>query len=60
MPVETAGRLFVQLVKADTDRKRTDGITKRKAELALDKMEAGSVRPHIKDVLTQARARICS
>lgn len=47
MPIEKAGRLFVQLIKADADRKRTDYITKRKAELALDQMEA--------DLLAQIR-----
>lgn len=67
MPIEKAGRLFVQLIKADADRKRTDYITKRKAELALDQMEAdllAQIRQYpdltsqLKDVLNQARTRI--
>ena len=33
MPIEKAGRLFIQLAKAEADRKRTDYATKRKAEL---------------------------
>lgn len=67
MPIEKAGRLFVQLIKADADRKRTDYITKRKAELALDQIEAdllAQIRQYpdltsqLKDVLNQARTRI--
>lgn len=41
MPIEKAGRLFVQLSKAEADRKRTAAAVKRKAELAFDQMEAG-------------------
>lgn len=37
MPIEKAGRLFVQLSKAEADRKRTAAV-KKKAELALDEM----------------------
>ncbi len=40
IPIEKAGPLFVQLAKAEADRKRTDYATKRKAELAFDQMEA--------------------
>ncbi len=67
MPIEKAGRLFVQLAKAEADRKRTDYATKRKAELAFDQMEAdllAQVRQYpdlaaqLKDVLNQARTRI--
>ena len=39
MPIEKAGRLFVQLSKAEADRKRTDYSTRRKAELAFDQLE---------------------
>ena len=69
MPIEKAGRLFVQLAKAEADRKRTDYATKRKAELAFDQMEAdllAQVRQYpdlaaqLKDVLNQARTRIAS
>ncbi len=69
MPIEKAGRLFVQLSKAEADRKRTAYATKRKAELAFDQMEAdllAQVRQYpdlvgqLKDVLTQARARIAN
>ncbi|MCX4324909.1 MAG: DUF3486 family protein, partial [Lachnospiraceae bacterium] len=38
MPIEKAGRLFVQLSKAEADRKRTAAAVKKKAELALDAM----------------------
>lgn len=68
MPIEKAGRLFVQLAKAEADRKRTDYATKRKAELAFDQMEADllaqrqypDLAAQLKDVLTQARTRIAS
>ena len=69
MPIEKAGRLFVQLSRAEADRKRTAAATKRKAELAFEQMETdllGQVRQYpdltakLKDVLTQARARIAS
>ncbi len=55
--------------KAEADRKRTAYATKRKAELAFDQMEAdllAQVRQYpdlvdqLKDVLTQARARIAN
>ncbi len=39
MPIEKAGRLFIQLSKAEADRKSTTAV-KRKAELALDAMNA--------------------
>lgn len=38
MPIEKAGRLFVQLSKAEADRKRTAAAVKKKAELALDEL----------------------
>ena len=38
MPIEKAGRLFVQLSRAEADRKRTTAAIKKKAELALDEM----------------------
>ena len=69
MPIEKAGRLFVQLAKAEADRKRTDYATKRKAQLAFDQMEAdllAQVRQYpdlaaqLRDVLNQARTRIAS
>lgn len=69
MPIEKAGRLFVQLAKAEADRKRTDYATKRKAELAFDQMEAdllAQVRQYpdlaaqLRDVLNQARTRIAN
>lgn len=67
MPIEKAGRLFVQLSKAEADRKRTDYATRRKAELAFDQMESDlmtqlkqypDLAAQLSDVLTQARARI--
>lgn len=67
MPIEKAGRLFVQLAKAEADRKRTDFATKRKAELAFDQMETellAQIRQYpdlaakLRDVLNQARSRI--
>ena len=69
MPIEKAGRLFVQLAKAEADRKRTDYATKRKAQLAFDQMEAdllAQVRQYpdlaaqLRDVLNQARTRIAN
>lgn len=36
MPIEKAGRLFVQLSRAEADRKRTTAAIKKKAELALE------------------------
>ena len=69
MPIEQAGRLFVQLAKAEADRKRTDYATKRKAELAFDQMETellDAIKQHpdlaaqMRDILNQARSRIAS
>jgi len=67
MPIEKAGQLFVQLAKAEADRKRTDYATKRKAELAFDQMEAElmeAIRQHpelsgeLHDVLSRAREKV--
>lgn len=69
MPIEKAGRLFVQLSKAEADRKRTDYATKRKAELAFEQMEEGlmgaikqypDLSAQLHDILSQARSRILS
>ena len=67
MPIEKAGRLFVQLSKAEADRKRTAATVKRKAELAFDQMEAGllqAIKQHpelkeeLRSVLGRARKRV--
>lgn len=67
MPIEKAGRLFVQLSKAETDRKRTDYVTRQKAELAFGQMEAelmNQIRQYpdladqLHDVLVRARERM--
>lgn len=69
MPIEKAGRLFIQLAKAEADRKRTDYATKRKAELAFDQMETDlldqirqypDLAAQLKDVLNQIHARLAS
>lgn len=67
MPIEKAGRLFVQLSKAETDRKRTDYATRQKAELAFGQMEAelmNQIRQYpdlaaqLHDVFVRARERM--
>lgn len=67
MPLEKAGRLFVQLAKAEADRKRTDYITRRKAELALEQMEVellAAIKQHqdlrddLHEVLQRAKKRV--
>lgn len=67
MPIEKAGQLFIQLTKAEADRKRTDYGTKRKAELALDELESGLLEsikhhPDLRDdlhaVLQRAKERL--
>lgn len=69
MPLEKAGRLFIQLAKAEADRKRTNYATKRKAELAFEQMEAelmASIRQHpdlaaqLHDILSRAWSEISS
>lgn len=69
MPIEKAGRLFVQLAKAEADRKRTDYATKRKAELAFNQMETDlldqirqypDLAAQLKDVLNQIHSRLAS
>lgn len=66
MPIEKAGRLFVQLSKAEADRMRTAAV-KRKAELAFDQMEAGllkAIKQHpelseeLHSILQRARKRV--
>lgn len=58
MPIEKAGRLFVQLSKAEADRKRTAAAVKRKAELALEEMEEEllSTIKHHPDLRDEMRA----
>lgn len=67
MPIEKAGRLFVQLSKAEADRKRTAAAVKKKAELALDGMENElldtikhhpDLRDDLRNILQRARERI--
>lgn len=67
MPIEKAGRLFLQLSKAETDRKRTDYATRQKAELAFAQMEAElmeqlrqypDLSAQMRDVLVRARERM--
>lgn len=67
MPIEKAGRLFVQLSKAEADRKRTAAAVKRKAELAFEYMENDlmdtlksypDIRADLHDVLQRARKRV--
>ena len=69
MPIEKAGRLFVQISKAETDRKRTAAAVKRKTELAFDQMETDlldqirqypDLAAQLKDVLNQIHARLAS
>ena len=67
MPIEKAGRLFVQPSKAEADRKRTAAAVKKKAELALDGMENElldtikhhpDLRDDLRNILQRARERI--
>lgn len=69
MPIEKAGRLFVQLSKAEADRKRTDFSTRRKAELAFDQMETElmdaikqqpDLAAQLSAILSEAKERITS
>ena len=62
MPIEKAGRLFVQISKAEADRKRTAAAVKRKAELAFECMEndlMGAIKSHpdLKDDLHEVLQR---
>lgn len=63
MPIEKAGRLFVQISKAEADRKRTAAAVKRKTELAFDFMENDLMdtiknHPDLRDDLHQVLQRI--
>lgn len=67
MPLEKAGRLLVQISRAEADRKRTDYAAKRKTELAFDQLEHEllvqikqypDLAVQMADTLRQARARI--
>lgn len=67
MPIEKAGRLFVQLSRAEADRKRTTVAVKRKAELAFDQMEVElleAIKQHpelaeeLRSVLDRAREKV--
>ena len=66
MPIEKAGRLFVQLSRAEANRKRTAAIN-RKAELAFDQMEVElleAIKQHpelaeeLRSVLDRAREKV--
>lgn len=67
MPLEKAGRLLVQISRAEADRKRTDYAAKRKTELAFGQLEhelLAQIKQYpdlavqMTDTLRQARARI--
>lgn len=63
MPIEKAGRLFVQISKAETDRKRTAAAVKRKTELAFEFMENDLMdtiknHPDLRDDLRQVLQRV--
>jgi len=67
MPIEKAGKLFIQLAKAEADRKRTDYGTRKKAELAFEQLQLNlmdAIKQHpdlsaeLRDVLGRAKQQI--
>ena len=67
MPIERAGQLFIQLSKAEADRKRTSYSTRKKADLAFESMESQlmeAIKAHpelslsLKEVLQATRKEV--